>query len=97
MIGTISYRADLALLSPVGVDHVRGATNYNRMESEVARAMVSNAADVAILADFSKLGTNSRISFREPARIGALVTDQKAESVDSFRSIRKVIKNIVLS
>ena len=43
------YRADLALLSPVGVDAVRGATNYDRMETEVARAMVSNAADVAIL------------------------------------------------
>ena len=42
------YRADLALLSPVGVDAVRGATN-DRMETEVARAMVSNAADVAIL------------------------------------------------
>ncbi|THJ50164.1 DeoR/GlpR transcriptional regulator [Burkholderia sp. LS-044] len=91
------YRADLALLSPVGVDAVRGATNYDRMETEVARAMVSNAADVAILADFSKLGTNSRISFCDPARIGALVTDAKAESVDSFKSLKKVIKNIVLS
>ena len=59
--------------------------------------MVSNAADVAILADFSKLGTNSRISFCEPARIGALVTDAKAESVDSFKSLKKVVKNIVLS
>lgn len=85
------------MLSPVGVDHVRGATNYDRMETEVARAMVSNAAEVAILADFSKLGTHSRISFCEPARIGALVTDQKAESVDSFKSLRKVIKHIVLS
>ncbi|WP_423761566.1 DeoR/GlpR family DNA-binding transcription regulator [Burkholderia sp. NLJ2] len=91
------YRADLALLSPVGVDSVRGATNYDRMETEVARAMVNNAAEVAILADFSKLGTNSRISFCEPARIGTLVTDQKAESVGSFKSIRKVVKNIVLA
>ncbi|HKT64846.1 DeoR/GlpR family DNA-binding transcription regulator [Burkholderia sp. 22313] len=91
------YRADLALLSPVGVDHVRGATNYDRMETEVARAMVANAADVAILADFSKLGTNSRIGFCEPARIGTLVTDQKAESVDSYKSLKKAIKHIVLS
>jgi len=59
--------------------------------------MVANAADVAILADFSKLGTNSRIGFCEPARIGTLVTDQKAESVDSYPSIKKVIRNIVLS
>ncbi|WP_396331506.1 DeoR/GlpR family DNA-binding transcription regulator [Burkholderia anthina] len=99
--GTITeifrYRADLALLSPVGVDHVRGATNYDRMETEVARAMVTNAADVAILADFSKLGTTSRIGFCEPARIGTLVTDQKAESVDSYKNIRKAIGNIVLS
>ncbi|WP_415859422.1 hypothetical protein [Burkholderia sp. BCC1977] len=83
------------MLSPVGVDHVRGATHYDRMETEVARAMVTNAADVAILADFSKLGTHSRIGFCEPARIGTLVTDQKAESVDSDKRIRKVIRNIV--
>ena len=51
------YRADLALLSPVGVDAVRGATNYDRMETEVARAMVSNAADVAILISASSART----------------------------------------
>ena len=47
--------------------------------------------------DFSKLGTNSRISFCEPARIGTLVTDAKAESVDSYKGLKKVIKHVVLA
>ena len=37
------YRADLALLSPVGVDAECGATSYDLREADVARAMADNA------------------------------------------------------
>ena len=57
------YRADMALLSPVGIDHRHGATNYDHAETEVARAMVANADRVVILADYSKIGQRSRISY----------------------------------
>ncbi|WP_028223285.1 DeoR/GlpR family DNA-binding transcription regulator [Paraburkholderia oxyphila] len=88
------YRADLALLSPVGVDHLHGATNYDRADTEVARAMVANARDVAILADFSKIGRGSRISFCGVEQIGTLITNRQAESVDTFPQIKKAIRHI---
>ncbi|MCW0207835.1 MAG: DeoR/GlpR family DNA-binding transcription regulator, partial [Achromobacter sp.] len=43
------YRADLALLSPVGVDAEFGATNSYLREAEVARAMAANAKQLVLL------------------------------------------------
>ncbi|WP_179403318.1 DeoR/GlpR family DNA-binding transcription regulator [Burkholderia guangdongensis] len=88
------YRADVALLSPVGVDHLHGATNYDRADAEVARAMVANARDVVILADFGKIGLGSRISFCGVERIGTLITNRKAESVDTFPLLSQAVKRI---
>ena len=90
------YRADLALLSPVGVDAVRARPlrpDGNRSGARDGQQRGGRRDP----ADFSKLGTNSRISFCEPARIGTLVTDAKAESVDSYKGLKKVIKHVVLA
>ena len=91
------YRADLALLSPVGVDHRHGATNYDHAETEVARAMVANADRVAILADYSKIGQRSRISYCPVERIDVLVTNKKAADVAGFATLKRKLEQIILT
>jgi DeoR family fructose operon transcriptional repressor len=91
------YRADIALLSPVGIDHRHGATNYDHAETEVARAMVANADRVAILADYSKIGQRSRISYCGIERIDVLVTNKKAAEAAEFASLKKKLSQIVLA
>jgi len=91
------YRADLALLSPVGVDAQYGASNYDHRESEVARAMAENAERVVILADYSKLGVQSRISFCPAERIDVLVTNQRASEEVAFEALKARIKEIILA
>jgi DeoR/GlpR family transcriptional regulator of sugar metabolism len=91
------YRADVALLSPVGIDHRHGATNYDRAETEVARAMVANAERVAILADYSKIGQRSRISYCQVEQIDVLVTNRKATEAAGFAALKKKLRKIVLA
>src|SRR5258708_21453811 len=91
------YRADVALLSPVGIDHRHGATNFDHAETEVARAMVANADRVVILADYSKIGQRSRISYCPVDRIDVLVTNKKAAEAADFASLKKKLEEIVLA
>src|SRR5450830_651231 len=91
------YRADLALLSPVGLDAHHGASNYDHRESEVARAMAEHAERVVILADYSKLGVQSRVSFCPPERIDVLVTNQRASEEVAFEALKARIKEIILA
>ena len=91
------YRADLALLSPVGIDVLRGASNYDHRESEVARAMAEHAERVVILADYSKLGVQSRISFCPAERIDVLVTNQRASDDAAFGALKAGFREIILA
>ncbi|MEF9672848.1 DeoR/GlpR family DNA-binding transcription regulator [Pseudomonas sp. MWU13-2100] len=91
------YRADLALLSPVGVDAHHGASNYDHRESEVARAMAEHAERVVILADYSKLGVQSRISYCPAERIDVLVTNQRASEEAAFEALKASVKEIILA
>lgn len=83
--GTISeigrYRADIALLSPVGVSSDMGASNFDHQEAEVARAMCMQAAQTFMLADFSKLGVSSRVSICAAADIDLLISNSKAAAL----------------
>ncbi|WP_353189149.1 DeoR/GlpR family DNA-binding transcription regulator [Pandoraea pnomenusa] len=91
------YRADVALLSPVGVDANYGATSYDHQEAEVARAMVTNATQTFILADYSKIGLCSRISYCATARIDRLITNQKAEDSEAFAALQSRVSQITLA
>ncbi|SAK79854.1 alkaline phosphatase [Caballeronia glebae] len=91
------YRADLAMLSPVGIDRQHGASNFDRAEAEIARAMVENADRVAILADHSKIGQRSRITFCAPREIDILVTDRKSGEAADFRALKKTVGDLVLA
>ena len=89
------YRADLALLSPLGVDAECGATNYDLREAEVARAMTANAKQLVLLADFSKIGLCSRVSFCGADRIGHLVTNTSAQKSPAFAALKSAVGNVL--
>lgn len=90
------YRADVALLSPVGVDINYGATSYDRQEAEIARAMVDNAAHTFILADYSKIGLCSRISYCSIGRIDNLITNKKAEEASALSELQSRLSLVTL-
>jgi len=71
----IRYRADIALLSPVGVEADCGATSFHLHEAAIARAMVQQSASCYLLADHSKLGVVSRTVYAPPQAISLLITD----------------------
>lgn len=74
------YRADVALLSPVGVDAASGATSFAHHEAAIARSMVQHARTRIILADHSKIGVTSRVVYATMQEIDMVVTD--ASSAD---------------
>ena len=90
------YRADLALLSPVGIDHTHGATNYDQGETEVARAMVDNAERVVILADHSKIGQRSRMAYCAAERVDVLITNRKAADASGFAQLKRKLAHIIM-
>jgi len=91
------YRADLAILSPVGIHHLRGATSFDLAEAEVARAMIGNADRVVILADHSKIGVSSRVTTCLPDQIDILVTDAKSQDKIEYDSVAKSVGSVIVS
>jgi DeoR/GlpR family transcriptional regulator of sugar metabolism len=81
------YRADWALLSPVGVDPRYGATSFQPEEAEVARAMAANAAQVCIMADHTKWGTVSRVSYCAVDKIDHLIGDPKVVQTAAYSAL----------
>ncbi|WP_409159433.1 DeoR/GlpR family DNA-binding transcription regulator [Pectobacterium sp. B2J-2] len=69
------YRADVALLSPVGVEATSGASSFAHHEAAIAKAMVQYARTRIILADHSKIGTTSRVVYATMPEIDMIVTD----------------------
>ena len=91
------FKADLALLSPFGIDIEGGATNFFEHTAEIARAMVANAAAVALIADYSKIGVTSRVRFCGLDRISALVTDGRARKLPALARLSEVIERVVVA
>ncbi|VVD73176.1 DeoR family transcriptional regulator [Pandoraea pneumonica] len=91
------YRADIALLSPVGVDANYGASSFDRQEAEVARAMVNNAAQTFILADYSKVGLCSRVSYCPSAKIDQLITNRQAADEPALQALQARVANVTLA
>lgn len=91
------YRADIALLSPVGVDARHGATSFDHGEAEVARAMATNARRVVILADYSKIGLKSRVSYCPSERIDRLITNSKAADRPALVELRCKVAEVSLA
>jgi len=91
------WQADVALLSPVGIDHRYGATSFDIEEANVARAMAAAAKRVLILADHSKIGQTSRVAYCAPDRIDGLITDARAAEDAALGALRTVIGEIVIA
>ncbi len=91
-IGEIcSYRVDAALVSPVGLDGNYGATSFDPAEAEIAKAMFANARKKILLADHTKLGVVSRVSYCKAAEIDVLVTDARSLKCDAYPIINKAV------
>ncbi len=69
------YRADVALLSPVGIDANHGASSFHPHEAAIARAMVQQAQRTVLLADHSKLGVVSRTVYAPISDVDMLICD----------------------
>ncbi|MDM0027358.1 DeoR/GlpR family DNA-binding transcription regulator [Variovorax saccharolyticus] len=83
------FCADVALLSPVGLHPKHGAMSFEHHEAAVARAMAAQARQVVILADHSKIGQASRVTYRRTSEIDIIVTDAKAQESGALAALRK--------
>jgi DeoR/GlpR family transcriptional regulator of sugar metabolism len=93
----LRWQADIALLSPVGVDARYGATSFDIAEAEIARAMASAAKRVFILADHAKIGSTSRVGFCPVERIDTLITDTRAERSAGLAALREKVATVVIA
>ncbi|MGK6328117.1 DeoR/GlpR family DNA-binding transcription regulator [Erwinia sp. DT-104] len=91
------YRADVAMLSPTGIDSKNGASSFHPYEAAIARAMVRQAARSILLADHSKLGVSSRMQYARPEQIAVLVTDSGAAGVQAFASLETALPQVVMA
>lgn len=90
------YNADYALLSPVAIDAARGATSFDHDEAAIAQAMVRNARKVLILADYSKIGLSSRISYCASSKVEMLFTNAQAVEQKGYEALAAKVGEVVL-
>ena len=91
------FRADVALLSPVGLHAKHGAMSFEHHEAAVARAMAEQAQQVVILADHSKIGHASRVTYVRSADIDIVVTDAKARENAGLAALRKTCERLIVA
>ncbi|MEU6443264.1 DeoR/GlpR family DNA-binding transcription regulator [Streptomyces sp. NPDC047046] len=71
-------RVSRAFLSGSGLTSERGLSTANMLSASVDRALVQSAAEVVVLADHTKLGTDTMFQTVAPDLITRLVTDEPA-------------------
>jgi DeoR family fructose operon transcriptional repressor len=91
------YKADVAMLSPVGLNVKQGATSFEHHECAVARAMSTQAQRVIILADHSKIDQSSRVSYIAIADIDTIVTDSRARDLPGFTALQQSGRQMVVA
>mgnify|MGYP001964255622 len=91
------YHADIAFTSPVGISAQHGATSFEQSEAAIARAMTAQARRVVILADHSKIGQHSRLTYRSLADIDAVITDARARTLPALAEMRAAGAEVVLA
>lgn len=91
------YRADIALLSPVGLSAETGASSYLHHEAAIAGAMVRNSKATYILADNAKLGVTSRMVYATPEQIDRVIIDSAPEDKSVLNSLQATFKEVVIS
>ncbi|MBP2859302.1 DeoR/GlpR transcriptional regulator [Dickeya oryzae] len=91
------YRADIALLSPVGIASQSGASSFSHHEAAIAGAMSRNARQRIMLADHSKIGVTSRVIYAAPTDIDLLITDSGSSSNADFPALQAVCAQVLLA
>jgi DeoR family fructose operon transcriptional repressor len=91
------YHADVAILSPVGLSAAHGATSYEHHEVAVAQAMMRQAKRLVIIADHSKIGVTSRVTYAPATQIDTIVTNRNAANDRELRLLRKAGAQVVLA
>lgn len=91
------YRADVALLSPVGIEQNFGASSFHPHEAAIAGAMSRQANRLILLADHSKLGICSRLNYASIRQASTLVTDSSAAMLSAFIALKQVLPQVVLA
>ncbi|MGE9553284.1 DeoR/GlpR family DNA-binding transcription regulator [Erwinia amylovora] len=91
------YRADVAMMSPVGLDSKNGASSFHPHEAAIARAMVRQSAQLILLADHSKLGLTSRMNYATIGEVSTLVTDSGATSLPACAALEKILPAVVVA
>lgn len=82
------YRADVALLSPVGIHSQFGASSFEHHEAAVARAMVQAARRRIILADHSKVGQTSRVAYAQLEEVDLIITDSVGKNAHEIKALQ---------
>jgi DeoR family fructose operon transcriptional repressor len=93
----LRWRADWAMLSPVGITADHGASSYETSEAELARAMASQARHTVILADYTKIGQRSRVGFCPVNSIYQLITDKHARALPALADLQAAGCTVVLA
>ncbi|MFE8118615.1 DeoR/GlpR family DNA-binding transcription regulator [Brenneria goodwinii] len=91
------YRADVALLSPVGLSSQSGASSFAHHEAAVASLMIQHANTRIILADHSKIGLTSRIIYATMAEIDIIITDAAAADKPDLTSLQARCQQTILA
>ncbi len=92
-----SYHADIALLSPLGIDAVSGATYHHLYGAEIAEAMARQATKIAILADHAKIGVTSRKCVCPIGEVDYVVVDSKARERPGFAALQEAVAELLLA
>ncbi|OZI32178.1 hypothetical protein CAL29_30625 [Bordetella genomosp. 10] len=91
------FRADAALLCPVGLDARHGASHDDLGAAEVARAMAGNARQVLLMADDTRLGAAARVSYWPAERIAAVFTNRRAQGQEGYDALAAAVGEIVIA
>ncbi|TDS83967.1 DeoR/GlpR family DNA-binding transcription regulator [Comamonas sp. JUb58] len=81
------YRADVTLLSPVGISAEDGVTFGNEHEASLATAMAQQSSSLVVLADYSKIGLRSRYAVACPPSQQTLITNAHAANTEALEAL----------
>lgn len=71
------YNVSLALISCKGLSLEKGVLDSNESEAEIKKAMLAQAEEVALLADYSKFGQSAFVNLIDLAKVNYIITDRR--------------------
>jgi len=83
-------------LSSKGVDLVRGLSEVDDAQARVKRRMIELAEHVGLLADHSKFGVRSAVSFAELSEVQTVITDAETDGA-TIAALREMGLNVEIA